>query len=81
MGDVTHVVLIRFIEMFAFSHGDNRNQQEGCVTLMWIAALLYAISIGTWMWLSSTLMLAFNPFFLIFIFFLKKVNMTLYICE
>lgn len=25
--------------MFAFSHGGNWNQQEGCVYLMWIAAL------------------------------------------
>ena len=38
------MALIRFIDVFAFSYGGNRNQQELCVTLMWIAALLYAIS-------------------------------------
>ena len=37
--DLIHIGLIRFIALFILSHGGNRNQQEGCVTLMWIAAL------------------------------------------
>jgi len=52
--------------MFAFSHGGNKNQQEGCVTLMWS----FICDIGTLMWLSGTLMLAFNTFFP------KKEDMT-----
>ena len=39
MNDVIHMVLIRFIDLFTFSHGSNRNKQWGCVTLMWIAVL------------------------------------------
>ena len=38
------MTLIRFIDKFAFSHGANRNQQEGCVALMWIAALSRTMS-------------------------------------
>ena len=34
------MVLIRFIDLFTFSHGGNWNQQWGRVTLMWIVALV-----------------------------------------
>ena len=34
---MSYVKLMRFIELFTFSHGGNRNQQRGCVTLMWKA--------------------------------------------
>jgi len=29
----------RVVDLFTFSHGDNRNKQGGCVTLMWLVAL------------------------------------------
>ena len=47
--------------MFSFSHGGNRNQQEGCVTD--VDSGSFICDIGTLMWLSGTLMLAFNTFF------------------
>ena len=34
---MSYVKLMRFIELFTFSHRGNRNQQRGCVTLMWKA--------------------------------------------
>ena len=58
-----HVTLIRFIGLFTFSHGGNWNQQWGCVTLMWIAAL--SCDIGTLMWSHGTLMLALEFLFLL----------------
>jgi len=35
--DVTHVLLIRVVDLFTFSHSSNRNKQGGHVTLMWLA--------------------------------------------
>ena len=40
---------LKFIGLFTLSHGGNRNQQGGCVPLMWPAALhsgLMALSCG-----------------------------------
>jgi len=39
MNDITHVLLIRVVDLFIFSHGGNQNKQGGCVTLMWLAAV------------------------------------------
>ena len=70
MNGIVHVALIRFIDLFTVSHGGNWNQQWGCVTLMWIAALC---DIGTLTWLSGTLMLAFKTLF----FFCKRSSIVL----
>jgi len=31
---VTHILLIRVVDLFTYSHGDNWNKQGGHVTLM-----------------------------------------------
>ena len=35
LGHVSYIKLMRFIALLTFAHGGNRNQQRGCVTLMW----------------------------------------------
>ena len=37
--DITHILLIRVVDLFKISHVGNRNKQRGHVTLMWLAAL------------------------------------------
>ena len=44
-GDVTHILLIRVVDLFMFFRGGNRNKEGGHVTLMWLAALSGAISV------------------------------------
>jgi len=36
MNDNTHLLLIRVVDLFTFSHDSNRNKQGGCVTSMWL---------------------------------------------
>ena len=49
MSRVTIMARLKFISLFTLSHGGNRNQQGGCVPLMWPAAFrsgLVALSCG-----------------------------------
>jgi len=44
MNDITHILLIRVVDLFTFSHGCNGNKQREHVTLMWLVALSSVIS-------------------------------------
>ena len=47
------MVRLKFIGLFTLSHDGNRNQQGGCISLMWPVALCSGG--GTFMWLGGTL--------------------------
>ena len=72
-GQVSYVKLMRFIVLFTFSHGGNRNQQRGgggggggggCHFDVESGA--FKGKFGTLMWPSGTLMFTFNTLFFSF---------------
>ena len=64
-GHMRNVELIRFIVLFTFFHGGNRSQQRGGGGggHFDVESSTFKGKIGTLMWPSSTLMLAFNTLF------------------
>ena len=82
---MSYVKLMRFIELFTFSHGGNRNQQRGGCHFD-VESGTFKGKFGALMWPSGTLMFTFKPLFFFF-FFNKKpfrprvVQSRLFVCK
>ena len=81
-GHVSYVKLMRFIELFTFPHGGNRNQQQGGCHFD-VESGIFKGKFGTLMWPSGTLMFTFNPFFFFFMMpFRPRVMLSLlFVCK
>ena len=73
------MVLVRFIDLFTYSHGGNWNQQWVCH--FDLGSGTHLCDIGTLTWLSGSLMLAFRTFFVKMTMYKVSQGNSEYLCQ